>query len=146
MQPFQKIDRRYQVLSPLGSGITGEIYKVEGPDGIVALKLLKTHVPGLKPEERITTFKFEFSLLKGLSHPNIVRIFDFGFDETLKRFYFTEELVEGTSIANLFKNTAAIRESHPLHRIKDLFVQALQGLAYLPSDVTRQRTSSLKNH
>lgn len=120
----QLIDRRYQVLSPLGSGLSGEIYKVQGPEGVAALKLLKREIPGLNAEEAIAHFKFEFSLLKGLAHPHIVQIFDFGFDEQLKRFYFTQELVEGAPLEELGKKTS-------LSQIQELFLQALQGLAYL---------------
>ncbi len=64
-------------------------------------------------------------MLKGLKNPNIVRIFDFGFDEALGRFYFTQELVEGRPV------TAFAREKGKLPRLQNLFLQALQGLAYL---------------
>lgn len=122
----KNIDRRYEVLGLLGSGLSGEIYRVKGPDGIAALKFLRTEVPGLNPEELITTFKFEFSLLKGLNHPNVVKIFDFGYDETQKRFYFTQELVEGAPIKNAV-------DPGDLETVQKLFIQALQGLAYLHS-------------
>ncbi|MDX1386080.1 MAG: tetratricopeptide repeat protein, partial [bacterium] len=122
----KNIDRRYEVLGLLGSGLSGEIYRVQGPDGIVALKFLRTEVPGLNPEELITTFKFEFSLLKGLHHPNVVKIYDFGYDEAQKRFYFTQELVEGAPIKKAV-------DPHDLETVQKLFIQALQGLAYLHS-------------
>jgi transcriptional regulator with GAF, ATPase, and Fis domain len=124
------IDRRYRVLAPLGSGLSGEIYKVQGPEGPAALKLLKTEVPGLDPEGAIASFKFEFSLLKDLNHPNVIRIFDFGFDEPLGRFYFTEELLEG---ASLKANPAPGEPPLSLEILQKIFVQALQGLAYLHS-------------
>jgi Nif-specific regulatory protein len=94
---------------------------------MVALKLLRSRVEGMNAEELLATFKFEFSLLKGLSHPNIVRIFDFGYDEALQRFYFTQELVAGTSL------TEFSREETKPSVLENLFLQALQGLAYLHS-------------
>ncbi|MCE9624373.1 MAG: serine/threonine-protein kinase PknK, partial [Deltaproteobacteria bacterium] len=118
------IDGRYRVLAELGSGISGEVFKVEGPEGVSALKLLRHEIEGLADEERITTFKFEFSLLKGLQHPNIVRIHDFGYDEVLRRFYFTQEWIEGESLARLGANA-------DLKTLENLVIQALQGLSYL---------------
>lgn len=126
----EMIDRRYRVLAQLGSGLSGEIYRVEGPDGAVALKLLRTQVPGLDPEGAIASFKFEFSLLKDLNHPNVIRIFDFGFDERLNRFYFTEELVEGHALK---VHSPPARTDPSLDVLQKLFIQALQGLAYLHS-------------
>ena len=126
MVPSKIIDRRYQILDELGVGLSGEVYRAQGPEGIVALKVLKTQVPGLDEEERIRTFKFEFSLLKGLGHPNIVRIFDFGFDQTLQRFYFTQELIEGSNLALWAKGK-------DLSSIQAILLQAMQGLAYLHS-------------
>lgn len=116
------IDHRYRILATVGSGLSGEVYRVRGPEGLAALKLLKSAGSGLDPEGAIAAFKFEFSLLKDLSHPNVVKIFDFGFDEHLKRFYFTQEWIEGRSIKE------AVLSLEDLQR---LFVQALQGLAYL---------------
>ncbi len=118
------IDGHYRVLSTLGSGATGEIFEVEGPEGRAALKLLRHEVEGLADDERIATFKFEFSLLKGLQHPNIVRIFDFGYDTALRRFYFTQELIAGRSLDRFAAEATPVQ-------MRELFVQALQGLAYL---------------
>ncbi len=123
MEP-QLIDGRYQVIASVGSGLSGEVFQVRGPEGLAALKLLRAEVPGLNEEERIATFKFEFSLLTGLSHPNIIRIFDFGYAEELKRFYFTQEWVEG-------KNLFEIAKHLDLAALQDLLIQSLQGLAYL---------------
>ncbi|MFO1463995.1 MAG: sigma 54-interacting transcriptional regulator [bacterium] len=118
------IDGRYRVRQKLGSGLSGEVFAVAGPEGEAALKLLRSEVEGLADEERIATFKFEFSLLKGLQHPNIVRIFDFGFDPELRRFYFTEELIQGRSLDRAARGLA-------VQALREYFVQALQGLAYL---------------
>jgi len=118
------IDRVYRVLDRLGEGLNGEVFKVQGPDGVVGLKLLKKQVPGLTPQEHIALFKFEFSLLKGLAHPHIIQIRDFGYDSSLDRFYYTQEWMRG-------KTLDEIGPSLPLPQVQKLFLQALQGLAYL---------------
>lgn len=127
LTPPKTIDHRYQVLGPLGAGLSGEIFRVQGPEGLAALKLLKAEATGMDLESWIATFKFEFSLLKDLNHPNVIRIFDFGFDEKLNRFYFTQELVEGAPIDESLPQEPAAG----LNYLQELFVQALQGLAYL---------------
>lgn len=125
----QTIDHHYRVLEPLGSGLSGEVYRVQGPEGKVALKLLRSEAADMDSDNWIATFKFEFSLLKGLNHPNVIRIFDFGFDQKLKRFYYTQELVEGAPIQKALPNDS----KDQLAWLQNLFVQALQALAYLHS-------------
>ncbi|MCE9624576.1 MAG: sigma 54-interacting transcriptional regulator [Deltaproteobacteria bacterium] len=66
-------------------------------------------------------FKFEFAFLKDLRHPNVVRIQDFGYDESLRRFYFTEEYLEGKPLPNFAKGASP-------EAIAELFLQAIHGL------------------
>lgn len=119
------IGHRYQVLSRVGKGMGGEVFKVRGPEGMAALKLLHEKVEGLSNEDRLATFKFEFSLLKGLEHANIVRIFDFGQDEKSLRPYFTQEWLEGRNLET--------ESAWSYEQVRDILIQALQGLAYLHS-------------
>ncbi len=119
-----KIDHVYRVVERLGEGLNGEVFKVEGPEGTVGLKLLKKEAKGLTPQEHISLFKFEFSLLKGLAHPHIIQIRDFGYDANLDRFYYTQEWVQGKTLDEW--DPAA-----PLPKLQRLFLQSLQGLAYL---------------
>ncbi|MCB1214458.1 MAG: serine/threonine protein kinase [Deltaproteobacteria bacterium] len=126
-RPFlevKQIDKAYQVLSLLGSGMSADVYQVQGPQGILALKMLKKEIPGWKESDGIKTFKFEFNLLKELSHPHIIKIFDFGFDPKLRRFYFTQELIPGRPLNE-------IAPSLNITKIQRLFLQSLKGLAYL---------------
>src|SRR5262245_21733389 len=115
------IDHRYRVISSLGEGLTGEVYLVETPEGRFALKLLKPFEEASLKESLISAFKFEFGFLKDLRHPNVVKIDEFGFDEELKRFYFTEEYLQGRPIHDYAK-------AAPPDRIGDLFIQAVKGL------------------
>lgn len=118
--PPSIIDHHYQVLRLLGEGMSAQVYEVKKGDQNWALKLLKTKV-NTSSEEWLAAFKFEFSLLKDISNPHVVRIGDYGFDATLKRPYFTEELLTGLPL-DIFAGR------HPQAAWLDLFAQAIDGL------------------
>lgn len=120
------VDKKYEIIRSLGGGAFSDVYLVKGPEGRVALKLLKTEITMRPSEQNLICFKNEFSILKNLSHPNIARILDFGLDEELMQYYFTSELVPGTDVY-----TATT--SADIRTIVDLFVQALRALEYLHS-------------
>ncbi|MCC7431753.1 sigma 54-interacting transcriptional regulator [bacterium] len=100
MQEF--IANRYKILSLLGKGGNGEIYKVSDTfsGSELALKILKTAEQNLENE---------FSILKKLSHPFVCKVYDFGFWKTdtfftmeilfQKELDFTENISEGIEIA-----------------------------------------------
>ncbi len=115
------IDRRFRVLSSLGEGLSGEVYLVEAPEGRFALKLLKPLGEKGLEQEVISAFKFEFLLLKDIRHPNVVRVEEFGFDEELGRFYFTEEYLQGQPLPEFCKSKSP-------EVLTDLFIQAIRGL------------------
>ena len=85
----------------------------------IALKLLQ--VEGGDPQA-IARFKQEVSLTRRLTHPNVVRIHDFG--EHQGRRFITMELVEGTSLGALLDGRPMALDC-ALHYL----VQACAGLA-----------------
>lgn len=126
------IAKRYQVLSPLGSGASAEVFHVRSAQGDFALKLLKEQDDKADWKNqalaqnlaKIDQFKFEFSLLKNLHHPHVVRIFDFGFDEAISRFFYTQEFLLAHPLQKIASECS-------VEQLKELFLQSLQGLAYL---------------
>ncbi len=118
------IDNHYEVIDILGKGFSGEVYRVRFGNQVLALKMLKPYALGMNTADLISTFKFEFNLLKDLKHPNIVTIHDFGYDVTLKRFYFTAEWLEATDLAKF-------AEGKSFSELEGVFLQAFSGLAYL---------------
>src|SRR3989338_9095693 len=120
------IDEKYTVESSLGGGSFSDVFIVNGPTGRSALKLLKKGASVETNSEAVSDFKHEFTILKDLSHPNIARILDFGYDRPLKQYYYTTELVEGHDV---FQAT----EGKTIDEILELFVQALRAFNYLHS-------------
>ncbi len=76
-------NNRYRIVSPLGSGSTGEVYLVE--DNLnnrqeVILKLLHAYAYPLTQEAQGASraFKFEAGAIAQLNHPNILPLLDYG--------------------------------------------------------------------
>jgi serine/threonine-protein kinase len=87
----------YEVLSVLGRGAMGVVYKARqvGLDRLVALKVLPHG--SLSDKEVLARFRTEARATAQLHHPNIVQIFDIGELDELP--YFSLEFVEGGSLA-----------------------------------------------
>lgn len=118
------IAKKYRVLKSLGQGAMGEVYLVLPPRGDpVALKLLRTS-ESADQKMALEQFENEFKVLKRLSHPNIGSIYDYGYDDELKKVYFTSPWLKGT---DLFKAT----KNMDFEEAEDLFVQILRAINYL---------------
>src|SRR4029453_1620416 len=88
----------YQILSPLGAGGMGEVYRAKdlklGRD--VAIKVLPARV--MTDPRRLARFKREARLLAALNHPHIGAIYDLeDADDTC---FLVLELVEGETLAH----------------------------------------------
>jgi serine/threonine protein kinase/Tfp pilus assembly protein PilF len=100
----------YEVLSPLGAGGMGEVYRARDTrlDRAVAIKGLPDAFAG--HPERLARFEREARLLASLSHPNIASIF--GLEESAGTPYLVLELVEGETLAQrLARGPLPVREA-----------------------------------
>lgn len=125
MSEPELIANKYRVLKTLGQGAMGEVYLVLPPRGDpVALKLLKNIADEKNQKSAIEQFENEFKVLKKLSHPNIARIYDYGYDPELKRVYFTSPWLKGSDLYVSTKGAS-------VETIEDYLVQTLRALNYL---------------
>src|SRR5450631_2266715 len=106
VEPDTIIDGRYRVISRLGSGGMAEVYLAEDQllGRNVAVKVLHHHCA--EDQEFVERFRREASSAAGLSHPNIVAIFDRG--EWNGTYYIAMEYVAGRSLKTI------VREQGPL--------------------------------
>jgi beta-lactam-binding protein with PASTA domain len=118
------IDGRYRVSSRLGSGGMADVYLAH--DNLlgrqVALKLL--HHRFAEDQEFVERFRREASSAAGLSHPNVVAVFDRGeWDGT---YYIAMEYLPGRSLK------AVVREHGPLSPsdATDIVVQILLAVRF----------------
>ncbi|HEV2306085.1 MAG TPA: protein kinase [Candidatus Acidoferrales bacterium] len=99
----------YEILSPLGTGGMGEVYRARdtrlGRD--VALKVLPEGFT--RDVERLGRFRREAQVLASLNHPNIAAIY--GFEDSGEVQALVMELVEGPTLADMISRTGRGAES-----------------------------------
>ncbi len=112
ISPGTLISNRYEILEKIGSGGMADVYKATDSrlNRYVAVKILKAEYSTDKGF--ITRFKNEAQSAAGLSHPNIVSVYDVGDDEE-GRHYIVMELVEGITLKKFIekKGRLEIREA-----------------------------------
>jgi serine/threonine-protein kinase len=114
----------YELLSLLGTGGFGRVYKVRDLhlEREVALKVLN---PALTQDtEVIERFRREAQLAARLNHPNIVNIYDIAGRFGL--IWYTMELIDGPSLAQLVEREGPL----PMDRVLRLLREALSALAH----------------
>ncbi|HEX6164547.1 MAG TPA: serine/threonine-protein kinase [Vicinamibacterales bacterium] len=102
LAPGAKIDDRYEIISALGAGGMGAVYRARrlhlGDE--VAIKVMQAK-PDTPPESR-DRFLRESRACAQLRHPNIVGLLDFGFDDS-KQPFMVMELLSGPSLLEEIK-------------------------------------------
>ncbi|HKB71601.1 MAG TPA: protein kinase, partial [Thermoanaerobaculia bacterium] len=83
----------YEILSPLGAGGMGEVYKAKDTklNRFVAIKVLPESLAD--DSDALARFEREAHAVAALNHPNILAIHDFGTDGGVA--YAVMELLEG---------------------------------------------------
>ena len=110
----------YEVREVIGSGATGVVYRAEGPQGPVAMKVLNEalgHISSLRRR-----FQREARALAKLRHPNVVHIEDFGVEDD--HVFIVMELLEGITLEEALQH-------RPAHGAMALHIgrEVLAGLA-----------------
>ena len=130
---------RYEIIELVGSGGMSEVYKAKCHvlNRYVAIKVLK---PEFSSDVNfVTKFRIEAQSAAGLSHPNIVNVYDVGEDNGI--YYIVMELVEGTTLKEYIQAHGRIE---PMQAI-DFAIQIAQGLqaAHEHHTIHRQRITAI---
>ncbi|MDP2806416.1 MAG: serine/threonine-protein kinase [Gallionellaceae bacterium] len=117
---------RYEVISEIGQGAMGIVYKARDPliDRIVAIKTINLGLALDEKEEYEGRFYQEAKAAGRLSHPNIVTIYDVG--KTDEVAYIAMEFLQGREIRDILNQGAKL----PTREVLDIAVQIAQGLDY----------------
>lgn len=119
---------KFEILSLIGRGAMGTVYKARDPNigRMVALKRisLSEFLPDDQKEEFKTRFFVEARAAGGLKHPNIITIHDV--DEADGVPFMAMEFVEGGPLSKLMKERGAL----PLEEASAIVRQVALGLAY----------------
>src|SRR5919106_2694998 len=119
-------DGRYRILRKLGSGGMANVYLAEDEDlgRRVAIKILNERYAN--DESFIERFRREAKSAAGLSHPNIVSIYDRG--EAEGTYYIAMEVIERRSLKELILTRGD--SGLPVHEAIDYTKQILHALRF----------------
>lgn len=130
--PGTTLAERYRIVSPLGKGGMGEVYRAEDLKlgQTVALKFLPRSLS--QSEESLERFTREVRLARQVSHPNVCRVFDIGeisettsSGKTLTHTFLTMEFVDGEDLASLMRRIGRL----PPDKAVEIARQICAGLA-----------------
>lgn len=104
---------QYKLLEKLGEGGFGEVYKAEHAflKTPVAIKLLKKQFNGTDMLDR---FEKEVKVTASLSHPNTVKVFDYGTTRQ-GQFYYVMEYLNGVPIDQLVAKEKSVEIARVIH-------------------------------
>ena len=117
------IEGRYRIVSKLGAGGMGAVYKVEHlrMGKIAAMKVLH---PALNLDPELgARFRREAEAVSRLSHPNTVQVFDFG--QTAAGMYLVMELVKGEDLGTILRSDGPM----PFDRARPILMQVCEALS-----------------
>lgn len=104
--PGQRIGNRYEIVNLLGEGGMGVVYKAHDLElrDVVALKMLRPGVLG--DRQQLERFKDEIRLARRITHPNVLRTFDFV--EVEGRAFISMEYVRGATLRALLNESGRL--------------------------------------
>jgi len=117
---------RYRVLSELGRGAMGTVYRAVDPliEREVAIKTLLPNLPEEVMVEVRERFLREARSAGRMNHPNVVTIFDVGEQDGVA--WMAMEILQGRSLQQVLREDPRL----PFDRIADLVAQVAEALDY----------------
>lgn len=123
LKPGTYLQERYEILSLIGTGGMSEVYqaKCHKLNRLVAIKVLKDEF--CQDSNFVSKFKMEAQAAAGLSHPNIVSVYDVVDEEDLH--FIVMELIEGITLKSYIikKGRLGVKETI------GIAIQVAQGIA-----------------
>ena len=128
--------KKYKPKRMLGNGSFGCVYEAKNTTfgNIVAMKVIKKDKENKLDEQEIRN---EIDILKKLSHPNIVKIYEFYISEN--HYYIITEYCKEGELFSYIKNRYSERQ------LAVLFYQVFSGLWYLHENKVLHRDIKLEN-
>lgn len=122
LRPGMIISDRYEIIDSVGSGGMADVYKAKDQrlNRSVAIKVLKNEYSSDK--NFVNKFRGEAQSAAGLSHPNIVNVYDVGDDKGLH--YIVMELVEGITLKRFIERKGKLEVKEAV----GIAIQIAQGM------------------
>ena len=112
LEPGKILGDRYEIIQKIGAGGMSIVYKAKCNklQRFVAIKVLREEF--VKDEAFVQKFKSEAFSAGGLSHPNIVSIYDVGQEDDLH--YIVMEFVEGQTLKEYIEQNGPLSSTQTL--------------------------------
>ena len=122
LKPGMFISDRYEIIEKVGSGGMADVYKARDQrlNRCVAIKVLKPEYSSDK--SFVNKFRGEAQSAAGLSHPNIVNVYDVGDDNGLH--FIVMELVEGITLKRFIEKKGKLEVKEAV----GIAIQIAQGM------------------
>ena len=113
---------RYEIIERIGTGGMADVYRAMDSklNRFVAIKVLKREYR--EDEQFVTKFRQEARSVAGLSHPNVVGVYDVGSDGDIQ--YIVLELVEGISLKKYIEKKGHL----PYKEALSIAIQVANGM------------------
>lgn len=118
LQPGMMFGNRFEILGKLGQGGMGVVYKARDLDldDLVALKTLRGEA--LRDPTLLSRLKSELKLARRITHPNVLRTFDFGEIDSTP--FISMEYIRGLTLRYLLKRAGRLPYSAGLRLARQL--------------------------
>lgn len=122
ISPGMLLSERYEIIDRVGSGGMADVYKARDQrlNRFVAIKILKPEYSN--DAKFVSKFRGEAQSVAGLSHPNVVNVYDVGEDDDL--YYIVMELVEGITLKRFIEKKGRLDVKEAI----GIGVQIAQGM------------------
>ena len=145
LEPGTILAHRYEILSVLGTGGMGAVYKAQDRelDRLVALKVIRPELA--RNPAIVARFKQELRLSHKVTHPNVVRLYDLAEDAGMR--FVTMELVSGRDLRSILEERGKLPPEEAVDILRQICsaLQAAHGAGILhrdlkPQNVMREET------
>lgn len=108
-----KLDGRYEIVELIGVGGMADVYRAKDimENRVVAVKILKSEFSA--SDEFVRRFRNESKAIAVLSHPNIVKIFDVGYENDMQ--YIVMEHIDGITLKEYIEQQGLLKWRDCVH-------------------------------
>jgi serine/threonine protein kinase len=123
---------RYIIVDPIAVGGMAEIYRArlaaakEGPDRVIVIKKVIANLS--QNSEFLQMFEEEIKITVGLTHPNIIQIYDYG--KVDDQYFMAMEYVEGKNLRQFVKRLADMKSMFSIDMSSHIISQVCHALAH----------------